>query len=107
VQWRRYSKARGWGDEKWGIAVPNVVVTSVDELSKLGEANEWMKKSKLVAKAHEAMVPAQAGLTGRLIERRGGGEGDARRQVGSITVTRHRPEMTRTGRVLRRRQVHA
>ena len=42
--------------KKWGITVPNyVVVTSVDELTKLGHANEWLKKSKLVVKAHEAL----------------------------------------------------
>jgi ATP-citrate lyase beta-subunit len=42
--------------KKWGIAVPNyVVVTSADELSKLGQANEWLKQSKLVVKAHEAL----------------------------------------------------
>jgi len=42
--------------KKWGIAVPNyVVVTSSDELSKLGHANDWMQQSKLVAKAHEAL----------------------------------------------------
>ena len=42
--------------KKWGINVPNyVVVTSVDELTKLGQANEWLKQSKLVAKAHEAL----------------------------------------------------
>ena len=42
--------------KKWGITVPNyVVVTSVDELTKLGQANEWLKKSKLVVKAHEAL----------------------------------------------------
>jgi len=42
--------------KKWGIAVPNyVVVTSIDELTKLGHANEWLKKSKLVVKAHEAL----------------------------------------------------
>jgi ATP-citrate lyase beta-subunit len=42
--------------KKWGIAVPNyVVVTSADELARLGEANDWMKKSKLVVKAHEAL----------------------------------------------------
>jgi ATP-citrate lyase beta-subunit len=35
--------------KKWGIHVPNyVVVTSADELSKLGQANDWMKHSKLV-----------------------------------------------------------
>jgi ATP-citrate lyase beta-subunit len=42
--------------KKWGLTVPNyVVVTSVDELAKLGQANEWLKKSKLVVKAHEAL----------------------------------------------------
>ena len=42
--------------KKWGIHVPNyVVVTSADELAKLGQANDWMKTSKLVAKAHEAL----------------------------------------------------
>jgi ATP-citrate lyase beta-subunit len=42
--------------KKWGITVPHyVVVTSVDELTKLGQANEWLKKSKLVVKAHEAL----------------------------------------------------
>jgi ATP-citrate lyase beta-subunit len=42
--------------KKWGIHVPSyVVVTSADELSKLGQANDWMKTSKLVAKAHEAL----------------------------------------------------
>ncbi|HKO29759.1 MAG TPA: ATP citrate lyase citrate-binding domain-containing protein [Nitrospiraceae bacterium] len=42
--------------KKWGITVPNyVVVMSVDELTKLGQANEWLKKSKLVVKAHEAL----------------------------------------------------
>ena len=43
--------------KKWGITVPHyVVVTSVDELTKLGQANEWLKKSKLVVKAHEALA---------------------------------------------------
>ena len=42
--------------KKWGINVPNyVVITSVEELTKLGEANEWLKKTKLVVKAHEAL----------------------------------------------------
>ena len=42
--------------KKWGITVPNyVVVTSVDELTKLGQVNEWLKKSKLVVTAHEAL----------------------------------------------------
>src|SRR6476659_1214731 len=42
--------------KKWGITVPNnVVVTSVEELTRLGEVNEWLKKAKLVVKAHEAL----------------------------------------------------
>jgi ATP-citrate lyase beta-subunit len=42
--------------KKWGIAVPHyVVVTSAEELTKLGDANDWLKKSKLVVKAHEAL----------------------------------------------------
>ena len=42
--------------KKWGIAVPHyLVVTSADELTKLGQVNEWMKQTKLVAKAHEAL----------------------------------------------------
>jgi ATP-citrate lyase beta-subunit len=42
--------------KKWGIHVPNyAVVTSADELAKLGQANDWMKHSKLVVKAHEAL----------------------------------------------------
>lgn len=42
--------------KKWGVHVPNyVVVASADELAKLGQANDWMKNAKLVAKAHEAL----------------------------------------------------
>ncbi|WP_455370466.1 hypothetical protein [Petrachloros mirabilis] len=42
--------------KKWGIHVPNyVVVTSAEELAKLGQANDWMKSAKLVVKAHEAL----------------------------------------------------
>lgn len=42
--------------KKWGINVPNyVVVTSANELARLGQVNEWMKHSKLVVKAHEAL----------------------------------------------------
>jgi ATP-citrate lyase beta-subunit len=78
--------------KKWGITVPNyVVVTSVDELTKLGQANEWLKKSKLVVKAHEALgsrfklglvkvnldLPAAEAATKEMIGR----------QVGSITVS--------------------
>ena len=78
--------------KKWGIHVPSyVVVTSADELAKLGQANDWMKHSKLVAKAHEALgsrfklglvkvgldLNAAIAATKEMI----------RRQVGSITVS--------------------
>lgn len=78
--------------KKWGIHVPNyVVVTSAEELSKLGQANDWLKQSKLVAKAHEALgsrfklglvkvgldLQAAVAATKEMIGR----------QVGSITVS--------------------
>jgi ATP-citrate lyase beta-subunit len=78
--------------KKWGIAVPNyVVVTSVDELTKLGQANEWLKKSKLVVKAHEALGSRfKLGLVKVDLDLKGA-ESAARemigRQVGSITVS--------------------
>ncbi|MGH7260326.1 MAG: ATP citrate lyase citrate-binding domain-containing protein [Nitrospiraceae bacterium] len=78
--------------KKWGIAVPNyVVVTSADELAKLGEANDWMKKSKLVAKAHEAMGSRfKLGLVKVGLDLKGAiavAKEMLGRQVGSITVT--------------------
>ncbi|MSR24086.1 MAG: ATP citrate lyase [Nitrospiraceae bacterium] len=78
--------------KKWGIAVPNyVVVTSTDELAKLGEANEWMKKSKLVAKAHEAMGSRfKLGLVKVGLDLKGAVAAAKEmlgRQVGSITIT--------------------
>ncbi|MGQ0667849.1 MAG: ATP citrate lyase citrate-binding domain-containing protein [Nitrospiraceae bacterium] len=78
--------------KKWGIHVPNyVVVTSAEELGRLGQANEWLKQSKLVAKAHEALgsrfklglvkvgldLEAAVASTEEMIGR----------QVGSITVS--------------------
>ena len=78
--------------KKWGITVPNyVVVTSVEEFTKLAVANDWMKKSKLVAKAHEALGSRfklglvkvgldVAGAQAAVNEMIG-------RQVGSITVS--------------------
>ena len=78
--------------KKWGIAVPNyVVVTSVDELTKLGQANEWLKKSKLVVKAHEALGSRfKLGLVKVDLDLKGA-ESAAKemigRQVGSITVS--------------------
>ncbi len=41
---------------KWGLLTPNyVVVSSGDEFDQLAQANHWLQKSKLVAKAHEAL----------------------------------------------------
>lgn len=78
--------------KKWGIAVPNnVVVTSADELAKLGEVNDWLKKSKLVAKAHEAMGSRfKLGLVKVGLDLKGAVAAAKEmlgRQVGSITVT--------------------
>ncbi len=42
--------------EKWGMKVPNhVVVTSLEQLDHLANANKWMHDGRLVAKAHEAI----------------------------------------------------
>ena len=78
--------------KKWGITVPHyVVVTSVDELTKLGHANEWLKKSKLVVKAHEALGSrfklglVKVGLDLKAAE--AATEEMIGRQVGSITVS--------------------
>jgi ATP-citrate lyase beta-subunit len=78
--------------KKWGITVPNyIVVSSVDELAKLGQANEWLKKSKLVVKAHEALGSrfklglVKVGLD--LKEAEAATKEMIGRQVGSITVS--------------------
>jgi len=78
--------------KKWGITVPHyVVVTSVDELTKLGHANEWLKRSKLVVKAHEALGSrfklglVKVGLD--LKEAEAATKEMIGRQVGSITVS--------------------
>lgn len=78
--------------KKWGIVVPNyVVVTSVDDLTKLGDANEWLKNSKLVVKAHEAMGSRfKLGLVKVDLDFKGAQAAAKEmlgRQVGSITVT--------------------
>ncbi|TAL11853.1 MAG: ATP citrate lyase [Nitrospirae bacterium] len=78
--------------KKWGILVPNyAVVVSVDELTKLGEANEWLKKSKLVVKAHEAMGSRfKLGLVKVDLDFKGAQAAAKEmlgRQVGSITVS--------------------
>lgn len=42
--------------KKWGISVPNyVVVSSAEQFDQLAQANVWIQKEKLVAKAHEAL----------------------------------------------------
>jgi len=78
--------------KKWGITVPNyVVISSADELKKLGEANEWLKKSKLVVKAHEALGSrfklglVKVGLD--LDSAQSAAKEMLGRQVGSITVS--------------------
>ncbi len=78
--------------KKWGITVPHyVVVTSADELAKLGEVNDWLKKSKLVAKAHEALGSRfKLGLVKVGLDLKGAVAAAKEmlgRQVGSITVT--------------------
>ena len=41
---------------KWGLQTPNfVVVSSSEEFDQLAQANDWLQKNKLVAKAHEAL----------------------------------------------------
>lgn len=78
--------------KKWGITVPNyVVVTSVEELSKLGQANDWLRQAKLVVKAHEALGSRfKLGLVKVDLDLKGA-EAAAKemlgRQVGSITVS--------------------
>jgi len=42
--------------QKWGLKTPSyVVVSSSDEFDQLANANDWLSKSKLVVKAHEAL----------------------------------------------------
>ncbi len=77
---------------KWGMTVPNyVVVTSVAELTKLGQANDWLQKSKLVAKAHEALGSRfKLGLVKVGLDLKGAEAATKEmigRQVGSITVS--------------------
>lgn len=78
--------------KKWGIRVPdNVVVSSVEELSKLGEANDWLKNSQLVVKAHEALGSRfKLGLVKVGLDLKGAqaaAQDMLGRQVGSITIT--------------------
>ncbi|MGH7232402.1 MAG: ATP citrate lyase citrate-binding domain-containing protein [Nitrospiraceae bacterium] len=78
--------------KKWGIPVPNyVVVSSVDELAKLGEANDWLKNAKLVVKAHEALGSRfKLGLVKVGLDLKGAlaaAKEMLGRQIGSITVS--------------------
>ena len=78
--------------KKWGISVPNyVVVTSGDELAKLGQANDWLRQSKLVAKAHEALGSRfKLGLVKINLDLKAAETATREmigRQVGSITVS--------------------
>ncbi|TLY22506.1 MAG: ATP citrate lyase [Nitrospirae bacterium] len=78
--------------KKWGIAVPHyVVVTSVEELAKLGDAKDWLKKSKLVVKAHEALGSRfKLGLVKVGVDLQGAQAAAKEmlgRQVGSVTVS--------------------
>lgn len=78
--------------KKWGIAVPNyVVVTSVEEPTRLGDANNWLKKSQLVVKAHEALGSRfKLGLVKVGLDLNGAQAAAKEmlgRQVGSITVS--------------------
>jgi ATP-citrate lyase beta-subunit len=78
--------------KKWEITVPNyVVVTSVEELATLGDANNWLKKSKLVVKAHEALGSRfKLGLVKVGLDLKGAQAAAKEmlgRQVGSITVS--------------------
>jgi len=78
--------------KKWGIHVPNyVVVTSTEELTKLGQANDWLKRSKLVVKAHEALGSRfKLGLVKVDLDLKGAEAATKDmigRQVGSITVS--------------------
>ena len=77
---------------KWGITVPQyVVVSSAEQFDQLAESNDWLKKQKLVVKAHEALgsrfklglVKVGLGLEGAksaVREMLG-------RQVGSLTIS--------------------
>lgn len=78
--------------KKWGINVPNyVVVASTEELTKLGQANDWLKRSKLVVKAHEALGSRfKLGLVKVDLDLKGAEAATKEmigRRIGSITVS--------------------
>src|SRR5947199_9872334 len=78
--------------KKWRISVPQyVVVSSVDELKKLADGNNWLSKATLVVKAHEALGSRfKLGLVKVDLDLRGAQAAAKEmlgRQVGSITVS--------------------
>src|SRR5213594_1396372 len=78
--------------KKWGIVVPNfVIVSSADELGKLCDPHDWLKKSTLVVKAHEALGSRfKLGLVKVGLDLKGAQAAPKEmlgRQVGSITVS--------------------
>src|SRR5437016_7261005 len=78
--------------KKWGIVIPNfVVISSADELGKLGDAHDWLKKRTLVVKAHEALGSRfKLGLVKVGLDLKGAHAAAQEmlgRQVGSITVS--------------------
>jgi ATP-citrate lyase beta-subunit len=78
--------------KKWGIVVPNyAVVSSADEFDRLAQANDWLQKSKLVVKAHEALGSRfKLGLVKVNLDLKGAQAAAKEmlgRQVGSITVS--------------------
>src|SRR5256884_5950225 len=78
--------------KKWGISVPQyVVVSSVDELKKLADGNNWLSKDTLVVKAHEALGSRfKLGLVKVDLDLKGAQAAAKEmlgRQVGSITVS--------------------
>lgn len=78
--------------KKWGISVPNyVIVSSAEQFEQLAKAHDWIRKGKLVAKAHEALGSRfKLGLVKVGLDAAGAKaavRGMLGRQVGSITVS--------------------
>lgn len=77
---------------KWGMAVPHyVVITSADQFDPLAQANPWLRESKLVVKAHEAIGSrmklglVKVGLT--LDEARAAAKEMIGQQVSEVTIS--------------------
>src|SRR5437867_13095662 len=81
--------------KKWGIAVPNYVgVASGDGLTTLADSNTWLKKSKLVVKAHEALGPRfKLGLVNVDLDLQGA-QGPAKEMLGRQVVGNPDPQAT-------------